>query len=360
MSKYILVGADPGSHHTHHGGVLTLSTGLLNHVAKRGNSMDVINTLRADSDIPPVRIRFSGGLARVWQMFQALHASAYDGAVIISGAGFGFLERIILAALCRARGVKVVFVIVDGWFPLVRTGSLLKRGAVRLLLRVPDRIGASGARWVELFRELGVEPERILHFHYWLPASFAIARIPRSAVAGRPLRFVFVGWMLPEKGIHELLAAIGELRERHEFGFTFVGGGTLLQHVQSRIQEAGWGDTITAPGWLSNESFQEVLCSSDVFVLPTHAEGFPMSLIEALSKGLPIISTDVGGIADSLHDGVNGYLIPPKDVSPLVEAMERYIQNPQLIIEHSRAALGIVMANHDADTNCELILAALK
>jgi glycosyltransferase involved in cell wall biosynthesis len=359
MARYILVGADPSRRHTHHGGVLTLSKGLLSHVARHGHSMDVINTLRVDSKIPPLRVRLTGGIVRVREMFQALRAREYDGAVIISGAGFGFLERIILAALCRARGVTTVFVIVDGWFPLVRQRSFAVRAAVRRLLRIPNLLGASGARWVELFKELGVETERILLFHYWLPETFRVAQAPRSAVAGRPMRFVFVGWMLPEKGIHELLAAIGDLRKRHTFQFTFVGGGTLLQHVQTTIAEAGWSETVAATGWMPSDQFQELLSESDVFVLPTHAEGFPMALIEALSKGLPVISTDVGGIADSLRDGVNGYLIPPKAVAPLVEAMERYIENPNLIVEHSRAALRIVRANHDADTNCALILTAL-
>ena len=85
-----------------------------------------------------------------------------------------------------------------------------------------------------------------------------------------------------------------------------------------------------------------------------------MSLIEAFSKGLPAICTDVGGIADSLRDGVNGYLIPPRQVQPLIDAMERYLRNPQIIAEHSRAALKIVKANHNAEANCELIFEALR
>jgi glycosyltransferase involved in cell wall biosynthesis len=103
-----------------------------------------------------------------------------------------------------------------------------------------------------------------------------------------------------------------------------------------------------------------MLSSADVFVLPSYAEGFPMSLIEALSKGLPAICTDVGGISDSLRDGVNGYLIPSRQVPPLVDAMERYLMNPQIIAEHSRASLEIVRANHRAEANCELVFKALR
>ena len=242
----------------------------------------------------------------------------------------------------------------------VRKAGFLRRYWIRSLLGIPHKLTASGNRWAELFAELGVKSERIVKVHYWLPESFAIAPEPKIAASGRPLRFIFVGWMISEKGIQELLAAIEELMKRHEFSFTFVGGGTLLEYVQERIRAEGWIGSVSAPGWIPDEEFQQVLSAADVFVLPSYAEGFPMSLIEAFSKGLPAIATDVGGISSSLHDGLNGYLIPPKQVPPLVEAMERYLKNPQIISEQSRAAIQTVKTNHGAKENCELFFQALR
>ena len=118
-------------------------------------------------------------------------------------------------------------------------------------------------------------------------------------------------------------------------------------------------DTSVIGGYY-DEEFQEVLNTADVFVLPSYAEGFPMSLIEAFSKGLPAIASDVGGISGSLRNGLNGYLIPPRQVPPLVEAMEHYLKDPRIITGQSRAALQIVKANHNAKVNCGLFFEALR
>lgn len=361
MGKYILVGADPGnSASAHPGGVLTLSVGLIDHAENQGHVIEVINTLRSGFHDVSIILRLKAGRDRVLKLLSALRAGSCNGVIILSGAGLSFYERIVLSSICSWFGVRDLFLIVDGWFLQLTNAAFFKRRLIGLLLRIPHKLAACGSRWTALFRELGIESSHIAQINFWLSASFAVSESPKTVASGRPLRFIFVGWMIKEKGIYELLAAIGELRKNYEFLFTFIGGGTLLEYVKQTISTSGWTESISALGWVSNEKFQEMLSAADVFVLPSYAEGFPMSLIEAFSKGLPAICTDVGGIADSLHNGVNGYVIPPRQVPPLVEAMERYLRNPQIITEHSRAALEIVRTNHDAETNCELIFNALR
>lgn len=359
--KYILVGANPlKSTSAHRGGILTLSIGLIAYARKQGHVVEVVNTLRSGFDNLSFARRLGAGLGRALELFRTLRRGNYRGVIIFSGAGFSFYERILLSGICRWFGVKDLFVIVDGWFLDIRKAGFFKRYWTGLLLRIPHKLTASGGRWAELFRDLGVKSERIIEVHYWLRESLVIAGEPKIAVPGKPLRFIFVGWMIREKGIHELLAAIEELRKKHEFSFTFIGGGTLLEYVREKIRDGGWAERVSAPGWVPDEEFQKILSSADVFVLPSYAEGFPMSLIEAFSKGLPAIATDVGGISGSLRNGLNGYLIPPRQVAPLVEAMERYLRNPQIITEQSRAAMQIVKVNHDSGANCELFFKALR
>jgi len=359
--RYVLVGADPRKKASANpGGMLTLSTGLIAYAHAQGHTVDVINTLRPGFEELSFFRRLTAGMGRALELLRILRRGRYRGVIIFSGAGWSFFERILLSGIARWLSVKDLFVIVDGWFLEVRNAGFLKRHLIGLLLRIPHRLTASGQRWSELFRGLGVKPERIVGVHYWLPDSFAVAREPKTAVVGGTVRFIFVGWMIAEKGIYELLAAIAELRSRHQFSFTFVGGGTLLEHVRQRIRDAGWVESVSALGWVPEENFQEVLAAADVYVLPSYAEGFPMSLIEAFSKGLPAIATDVGGISDSLRDGLNGYLVPPRQIPPLVEAMERYLRNPEIIGAQSRAAIKTVMVKHNARENCELFFKALS
>jgi glycosyltransferase involved in cell wall biosynthesis len=91
-------------------------------------------------------------------------------------------------------------------------------------------------------------------------------------------------------------------------------------------------------------------------VLPTYAEGFPNSLLEAMSIGLPTITTPVGAIPDSVTDNVNGFLIEPGNIAHLRLSMEKFVANPALIEKFSSANLSKVRENHGLATNCNTLL----
>ena len=218
---------------------------------------------------------------------------------------------------------------------------------------------ASGSNWKILFSELGVKDSRIVTIHYWLPKSFPVSLKPKMLSANEFPKFIFVGWMIKEKGVREILAALDSLIDEYSFTFTFVGAGPMLDYVIESIRNSKWESRVFAKGWLSNQQKEMELSTSHVFILPSYAEGFPMSLIEALSFGLPAICSDVGGISDSLHDGENGFLIPPKNIPALKEAMEFYIKNPNILIKHSLKSLEVVRGNHEVEMNCKKLFDTL-
>jgi glycosyltransferase involved in cell wall biosynthesis len=104
----------------------------------------------------------------------------------------------------------------------------------------------------------------------------------------------------------------------------------------------------------------QLLDEADVFVLPSYAEGFPNALLEAMARGLPAICTDVGGVSDSLHHEINGFLIPPRNVDALVEAMSCYLRDTSLVERQSSETIKIVAKNHDRVANCKLLFSALS
>jgi glycosyltransferase involved in cell wall biosynthesis len=221
----------------------------------------------------------------------------------------------------------------------------------RLLLKIPFRIGVQGGNWIDFYRGLGVTNERIVLVRNWLPESVEIVNEPKTVRFNHLVHFIFVGWLVREKGICELLEAIGSLKSRYRFRCTIVGGGTLEGNVRQNIEDSGWEDIVVL-GWKSGDEVRALLETADVFVLPSHAEGFPNALLEAMAKGLPAICSDTGGISDSLIDGVNGFLIPPRAGRRLAQAMERYLLDPELIGRHSQSTLRILRMNHDWESNC--------
>jgi glycosyltransferase involved in cell wall biosynthesis len=363
MSKksIVLVGAKAlGDTPVQYGGVLTLSSGLVEFAGRSGYDVEIVNTLRPGFEHLPLWARAKAGLARGFQVVRLLASSKRSGVIIFAGAGFSFYERVLFSAICRIFRVPDAFFIVDGAFFGVRDQSALRRRLTGALLRIPSRLIASGSNWADLFRELSVPKDRVVVVHYWLPSGEGdVAKEPIAVPNEEPVRFLFVGWMITEKGIHEIISAMEALVPKHDFQFTFIGGGTLLDHVREAIRDNGWEQQVAVLGWVTAEEIARELSRSHVFVLPSYAEGFPMSLIEAMTKGVPAICTNVGGISDSLKDGTNGFLIPPKSAAALIETMKSYIRNPEQVAQHSAAALEIVRRNHDPDVNCQLLFDSL-
>lgn len=359
--KFILVGAKTeGAAAKQYGGVLTLSNGLVDYAERAGSEVEVINTLRSGFDHESLWERIKSGVGRAHQLFLLLRKGPCHGVIIFSGAGWSFYERLILSVICRLFSVPDVFFIVDGWFLDHRKKSFLRRRWIGFFLKIPYRLAASGSNWVHFFKEFGVRDDRLVTIRYWLPGVLRASAEPKVCPVGEPIRFIFVGWMIKEKGLDEILASLEALLKAHRFHFTFIGGGTLLESVRERIKISKWEESVSALGWVSSEELERQLSSAQVFVLPSYAEGFPMSLIEAMTKGMPAICTDVGGISDSLQDGVNGFLIPTRDAEALKKAMAFYLCHPEAISSHSSATLRVVKANHDADANCRLLINAFS
>jgi glycosyltransferase involved in cell wall biosynthesis len=361
LNKIILIGADPlECTSLHPGGVLTMSISLIEYAKKNGYQIEIINTARSGFIYVSPFNKIIKTLNRIVKLTGLLRNHNYHGVLIFSGAGLSFYEKIIFSGICKIFKVKDLFIIVDSLIIDNNQENFLKRILIRLLLRVPYKLAASGQKWCQFFEECGVRKSRIVLAHYWLPESFQTATNPKETIGNRLPHFVFVGWMIEEKGIREILVAIEELRKNYSFFFTFIGGGPLLSVVQEKIMSSNWMQQVSATGWLTGEDLDHALNSKDIFVLPSGREGFPMSLIAAFSKGLPAICSDIGGISDSLYDELNGFLIEPRDSTSLIKAMEKYLKNPKLITLHSSAALNIFKKNHNPDTNCSLYFDALK
>ena len=109
-------------------------------------------------------------------------------------------------------------------------------------------------------------------------------------------------------------------------------------------------------GWLNDTDYIKILEESDIFVLPSYAEGFPLSLIEALAFGLPCIVTDVGGITDSVINNKNGFIIRTNNSEDLYLAMLKYLKNVDLLNKHSIESLKIANLNHNVNINCSRLL----
>jgi glycosyltransferase involved in cell wall biosynthesis len=98
--------------------------------------------------------------------------------------------------------------------------------------------------------------------------------------------------------------------------------------MEPYFAHAGLGSRLRRLGY--REDIPAILAASDVFTLPSHFEGLPMSIIEAMLTGLPVVTTDIRGPREQVVDGQTGYLVPPATVAPLAEALGRLAGDPAL------------------------------
>lgn len=161
-----------------------------------------------------------------------------------------------------------------------------------------------------------------------------VEAMPKSSHSAAIPIVLFVGTLTKRKGVDDLRAALRILRERGlVFGMEIVGGpgevgGAEASSLSVALGEEGWGSSLLGP--LSPEAVRERMASADVFVLPSHVEGQPIAILEAMAAGLPIVSTRTGAIPDVVRDGIDGFVVDVGDVTGVADALERLIVSPEL------------------------------
>lgn len=150
------------------------------------------------------------------------------------------------------------------------------------------------------------------------------------------VRFVLVSRLLVSKGVQVYAEAARIIRQRHpQAEFHLIGpfdpnpNRVTEDEVKSWVKEG----TLVHHGMVRDVA--SALRDKHVFVLPTwYREGVPHATLEALSMGRAIITTDSVGARETVRNGKNGFLVPPREVSAVVDAMERYLAEPQLAVRH--------------------------
>jgi glycosyltransferase involved in cell wall biosynthesis len=147
---------------------------------------------------------------------------------------------------------------------------------------------------------------------------------------------LFLGELGRRKGIYVLLDAVARLDSAYNWSL-LIGGNGDIPGVKKRIEELVLGDRVRLVGWVDGAKKAELLDAATFLVLPSYAEGLPMSMLEAMAHGTAVITTPVGGIPDLFEDGVDGILVPPGSVEELSDAIAYLLGNPavtrQMVIE---------------------------
>ncbi|MCE5336684.1 MAG: glycosyltransferase [Desulfobacteraceae bacterium] len=315
---------------------------------------------------------------------QDLHARIGELGVEIVDVGFqgtlraANLQRLVRLSLhLRRKNVRVVHgYLLEGNFIGVVAGKLAgvpvlinsrrssfdqysrsQLAAVRLANRLSDQVTAN-SRAVSQFVRTSEEcpPEKVVIIPNGVDSDFPVLSpgqcielrrqwdIPdKSFVVGTVARF---SW---KKGYEYFLQmASGVLRLRKNIHFVAIGDGPLFGEMRGRAEELGIARSVTFAG--AQPEAAASMQIFDVFVCTSLMEGMSNALLEAMARGIPVVATDVGGNPENVVHGLTGYLVPPKSVREMAEAVLSIHGNPELAGKMGRAAKARVATTYASET----------
>jgi len=164
-------------------------------------------------------------------------------------------------------------------------------------------------------------------------------------------RLVCVGRLCEQKGQLLLVEAAGLLRSKGiALELVLVGRGEMRPHIEALIAKRGLEDHVKLTGAISTERLREEILMARALVLPSFAEGLPMTIMEAMSLRRPVLTTYVAGIPELVLPGENGWLFPAGCVEALASAMEDAVSRPvEQLLAMGEAARSRVLRRHSAD-----------
>jgi len=245
------------------------------------------------------------------------------------------LRKVILAEMVARAGRPLVLHAHGSEFDQFhrRLPAAVRRNVNRCLQRANVFITLS-TQWRDFYvEECEISPAQIMV----LPNPVSVpAQVPDRSGRER-VQFVHLGRLGERKGGYDLVDAFAGLPEglRNRARLVLAGDGDV-EGVRKRAEPLG--STVEVHSWVDARERDRLLTQSDVFALPSRAEGVPMALLEAMAYGLPAITSPVGGIPDVFRGGVDGAFVTPGNIDQIRAAMAKYIVDDAARLNAGRSA----------------------
>ncbi|MCF2651180.1 glycosyltransferase family 4 protein [Anaeromassilibacillus senegalensis] len=249
----------------------------------------------------------------------------YDVLHVHMAAQASFWRKRIFVKAAKKRGMTVVIhqhsADFDHFFQQEVDGR--QRKEIKYIFEIADAVLALSDTWADLFRTLVSAPEKVLV----LPNAVACPVENKSDYSDHWI--LFLGRLGERKGTFDLLQAVPAiLKAVPDVKLILCGDGEIAA-CRREAQRLGVANCVEFPGWVDAEQREALFSACSLFVLPSHHEGMPMALLEAMAHGLAAVSTDVGGIPQVIESHVNGVCIPAGDTRQLAETVTSLLLCPK-------------------------------
>jgi glycosyltransferase involved in cell wall biosynthesis len=246
-----------------------------------------------------------------------------------------FIRKSIVLFLGKILRKKVIFHMHSGGFKGFYNTSGLFRYYISWIFFLSDKVICLSDDWLDYYAQTFPGAKTTV-----LPNPVDPAYNRLSMNSGYPIHFLFLGKICTEKGLFDLLDFfknnIHFLSNRIRLHF---GGNGDTDRLNQLIESVPFCGKIIYHGWVNHDFKIKLLSDCDVFILPSHIEGLPMSVLEAMAYSKPIIATDVGGVSSLVASGENGWLVAPHTLDNLEEALNSIFQHREILLDYGHSSL---------------------
>ena len=293
--------------------------------------------------------KLGAALRGLWQAACACFGSRPAIVHVHAASHASFLRKSLVLWLARLSGAQTIFHLHGGGFRHFasnQAGPLLQRW-IRHTLRASSCVIALSNDWAAFVRDFapGARVEVV-------PNAVVLAAPQSGPGRAEPGRILFLGRVAASKGVAELLAALAQLAAQRPDLRLVLGGEGDLAWARGLASRFGVAERVELRGWLDAQQRTLELDRAWLFCLPSHAEGLPMAMLEAMAARCPVVVSRVGGVPEAVRDGIDGLLVPAADTPALAAALARLLDSESLRARLAQAGRERIEAAYSSDVVC--------
>jgi len=171
---------------------------------------------------------------------------------------------------------------------------------------------------------------------------------------------LFLGFITELKGCFDVPEIAKKVIEQNNHVKFILAGSGEIEKLQGIIMEKSISQYFSFTGWVKKAEKENLLENADIFLLPSYTEAMPMSILEAMGYGLPIVTTNVGGIPQLVEEGKNGYMTKPGNIDGFVKAILELIGNDELIYDMGKESIEKANGMYSLEKHIEKVCTLYK
>lgn len=321
-----------GSDLSVNGGIVSVVKQFLNHDWNEEVDIEYIPTY-IDENIIKKSIFF---IKSIYKIIYCLIKNNIDIVHIHMAHTGSFYRKYIVFRVSKLFNKKVIIHLHGSEFKrFFDNTDFISKRFIKYLIKNCDKILVLGERWANIIEEIEADANiKILLNSVNIP-------LEEDKKFKEKIDILFLGALVERKGIYDLLEVAKQMKEKelldkYKIRFIIGGSGKEEKNFVKKINEYGISNYIVMKGWVNEEKRARLLKNSEIFILPSYNEGLPIAILEAMSHGLPVISTNVGSINEAVIENKNGFLVQPGMHNELENAILELAKNKELIKKYGK------------------------